>query len=136
MVNSQNLFERDPFAMKVILMVEDDPDFSKVLKGMIEIFISYQVIHTNNASQALEVVQGVQPDLFLFDYRLPEIDGLELYHRLHASPQFANIPVLFLSAMAPKDLFEKEHLPYMRKPFEMDDLFQKIDRLLISGQAV
>jgi len=132
MANHQRLSERDPFAIKVILMVEDDPDLSEVLKGMIEMFVSYQVVYAANASQALDIMQSVQPDLFLFDYRLPDIDGFELYQRLHASQEFANIPVLFLSANAPKDLFEEQHLPYICKPFQMDDFFQKIDWLLIS----
>ncbi|HEX7736910.1 MAG TPA: response regulator [Ktedonobacteraceae bacterium] len=130
MANLPELAERDPFATKVILMVEDDPDLSKMLKGMLEIFVSYQVIHAADASQALNIVQSVQPDLFLFDYRLPDIDGLELYQKLHDSKEFATIPVLFLSAHAPKDLLEKRHLPYMSKPFEIDALLQKVDRLL------
>jgi len=136
MADSQGLSEQDPFAVKVILMVEDDPDLSTMLKGMIEIFVSYQVMHAANASQALNIIQSMQPDLFLFDYRLPDIDGLELYQRLHASKEFANIPVLFLSAIAPKDLFENQHLPYISKPFEIDDLLQEIDRLLVSRQAI
>jgi DNA-binding response OmpR family regulator len=130
MADLQGLSERDPFVIKVILLVEDDPDLSEMLKGMIEIFVSYRVMHATNASQALDIMQSVQPDLFLFDYRLPDIDGLVLYQKLHASHAFAHIPVLFLSAIAPKSLFEKQHLPSMVKPFEMDDLLQKIDRLL------
>lgn len=134
MADLQGISEHDPFAMKVILLVEDDPDLSAMLKGMIGMFVSYRVIHAADASQALDLMHSVQPDLFLFDYRLPDRDGFELYQRLHASQAFANVPVLFLSAHAPKDLFEENHLPYMSKPFQMDDLLQKIDRLLISSR--
>lgn len=136
MANLPGASERDPFAMKVILMVEDDPNLSETLKVIIGMFVSYQVIHAADAFQALNIMQSVQPDLFLFDYRLPGMNGLELYQKLHASKDLTNIPVLFLSAVAPKDLFEKQDLPFMGKPFDMDDLLQKIDRLLTSRQAV
>lgn len=128
--------EYDPFATKVILLVEDDPELSEVLEGMIGMFVSYQVVSASNAFQALHVMRNVQPDLFLFDYQLPDVNGLELYQRLHARQTFADIPVLFVSAIAPKELFETQHLPYIGKPFEMDDLLQKISRLLTYGQTV
>lgn len=136
MKNLQKTPERDPFATKVILLVEDDPALSEVLEGIIGMFVSYQVVSASNAFQALNKIRNVQPDLFLFDYQLPGINGLELYQRLHAQQIFANIPVLFVSAVAPKEIFEKQRLPYIGKPFEMDDLLQKISRLLTYGQAV
>ncbi len=115
---------------KVILVVEDDLDVSSMLKGVIEDFVPYRVVLANNAFQALHIMRSVLPDLFLFDYKLPGIDGLELYQRLHAYKEFANIPVLFLSAVAPKYLFEKQHLSFVGKPFEMEDLLKKINVLL------
>ncbi len=130
MADLQDVFKQDPFTIKTILVVEDDLEVSEMLKSILEIFAPYQVMHATNAFQALHIMRNVQPDLFLFDYRLPGIDGLELYQRLHAYKAFAHIPVLFLSAVAPRDLLEKQHLPSMGKPFEMEDLLHKIDKLL------
>jgi CheY-like chemotaxis protein len=134
MKNFPTISERKPFAKKVILLVEDDSMLTEMLEGILEIFASYQVVSASNAFQALHFMRRVHPDLFLFDYQLPAINGLEFYRRLHAQQAFANIPVLFVSAVAPKEIFEEEHLPYIGKPFEMDDLLQKISELLTSGQ--
>jgi len=126
--------EQDPFATKVILLVEDDLLLSEFLAGMIGMFVSYEVVSANNAFQALSLTKDVRPDLFLFDYQLPGINGLELYQQLHSQPTFAKIPVLFVSAVAPKEAFEKQHLPYIGKPFDMDDLLYKISWLVTHGQ--
>ncbi len=130
MVARQELVEQDSFSTSVILVVEDDLDISLMLKSILEGFGLYRVILTANGFQAIELMRSVQPDLFLFDYQLPGIDGLELYQQLHAHRAFATIPVLFLSANAPKDAFEKQHLFCLSKPFDLEDLLQKVDMLL------
>ena len=130
MVACQEMVAKDPFATSIILVVDDDPDISLMLKNILEDFGSYQVILAANGFHAFDLLRSVQPDLFLFDYLLPGIDGLELYQRLHAERAFATIPVLFLSANAPKEAFEKQHLFYLSKPFEVEDLLQKVDMLL------
>ena len=38
------------------------------------------------------------PDAILMDIRLPDIDGIEVCHRLRDDPTLAHIPVIFLSA--------------------------------------
>jgi len=122
--------EQGPVATNVILVVEDDREIASMLQSILEDLGSYLVILATTASQALTTTSEIRPDLFLFDYRLPDLDGLELYHQLHARKLFAHVPVLFLSAYAPGDLFEKEHLPCMNKPFDLPDLQQKIEALL------
>lgn len=122
--------EQTSVASRVILVVEDDPDICLLLKSIIEEEGPYQVMLARNGLQAADMMKRTRPDLFLFDYQLPIIDGLELYQRLHAIREFVAIPVLFISAYAPKDVFEKEHLPYMRKPFRVDELLQQVEMLL------
>lgn len=123
--------EQGSIAPNVILVVEDDLEIASMLQSVLEDLGSYLVILATNASQALNTTSEIRPDLFLFDYRLPDLDGLELYRQLHARKLLANVPVLFLSAYAPRDLFEKEHLSYMNKPFDVQDLQQKIEAILM-----
>lgn len=130
MADFQEARKWDLLSVKTVLVVDDDPEISKTLKGIIEEFEVCQVVLAANGFQALNIVRGVKPDLFLFDYRLPGMDGIELYHRLHSDREFAKIPVLFLSANASREVFEKDHLPYISKPFELEDLLQKIEALL------
>lgn len=121
---------RDPLATKFILVVDDDEGILETLKYILNDAGNFYVITATNGFQALNIVEGVRPDFFLFDYQLPDMNGIELYHRIHADRKFANVPVLFLSANASKAIFEELRLPYLSKPFELQDLLQKIEDLL------
>ncbi len=130
MVAFQEVGKRDLFATKSILVVEDDLELATMLKNIIEECGGKQVILAANGFHALEILQSMKPDCFLFDYHLPGIDGIKLYQLLHSNRAFAHIPVLFLSAHAAKEVFEAHHLSYLSKPFEVEDFLQKIEALL------
>lgn len=87
-------------------------------------------MHGANGFQALSLVRSTKPDLFVLDHHLPGMDGLDLSHRLHADRAYADIPVLFLSSDALRTLFEREHLAFIGKPFEVEDLLRQIEALL------
>lgn len=126
----QALTPMDISNKKRILVVEDDPTISEMLQGIIEEWGGYQAIVATDGSQALSLLNSAKPDLLLVDYHLPGMNGLDLYHRLHAECAWAAVPVLFLSAIASETIFEQEHLAFIRKPFELEDLLLKIEALL------
>ena len=52
----------------------------------------------DDGQSALEVVEKTIPDLILMDVMMPEMDGYEACKRLKSNPEFADIPVIFLTA--------------------------------------
>lgn len=120
----------NPSNRKRILVVEDDLTLSQVVKGIIEELTGHQVMLAANGFQVLSLVRSTKPDLLVLDYYLPGMDGLDLYHRLHADRAYADIPVLFLSSDALRAVFEREHLAFLGKPFEVEDLLRQIATLL------
>lgn len=126
----QEVFQQDPYAIKSILVVDDDLDFSLMVKMLLETFEPCWVILAANGYQALDIVRNVAPDLFLLDYRLPGMNGMELYHLLHANGELSDVPVLFVSAHASKETFEEHDLFYLGKPFEINEFLQKVEVLL------
>jgi CheY-like chemotaxis protein len=77
-------------------------------------------------------VKKLVPDLFLLDYQLPDINGLELADRLQATEALKHIPILLMSANLPKQEAEKRQIAFLEKPFGMDELLQTIEKLLVS----
>ena len=79
-----------------ILVVDDDPTslhlIAEILDGK-----GFSVTYATNGADALELVEE-QPELMLLDLHLPDMDGFEVCRRLKAQPQFAAIPVMFLTA--------------------------------------
>ena len=120
---------------KTILIVEDDEDLGALLLEAMqqESFyggITYRTLLAIDGLEALEIIEDTLPDLFLLDYYLPRINGLDLYDRLHAIEILAHVPTIFMSANPPFKELQKRHLLSIRKPFNLRELLLTIEHLL------
>jgi CheY-like chemotaxis protein len=75
-------------------------------------------------------VRENKPDLLLLDYQLPGMDGLELYDRLQASTEAADIPTIMMSADLPLREARERKITCLTKPFALDDLLHTIEQFL------
>lgn len=86
---------------KTILIVEDDPSNSEVLKLLLPLETICQTACFSSGSEVLanvDMIQSSHPALFLLDYHLPDMTALDLYERLQAIEGLQNVPTLILSA--------------------------------------
>ncbi len=116
--------------MKTILVVEDDADVGDFLVRAILLESPYQAKLVSDGFQALKTVRSLKPNLFLLDYQLPSMNGIELYDRLHAIKELADIPAIVFSANPPLQKVRDRKLVCLKKPVELDDLLHTIDELL------
>ena len=91
---------------------------------------SYNTILATDAYRALSMVRNIKPSLFLLDYMLPQMDGIELYDRLHSEGGLEDVPTLFMSVVPPIKALMKRRISYIEKPFELDEFLRKINELL------
>ncbi len=118
-----------------ILLVEDDVSVSEVLTQYIELATPYTVLAAPDAAQAFQMIDATPPSLFLLDYQLPEMNGLELADRLHAIKELEAVPTLMISANSPsRQAMQQRHITFLRKPFDLSEVLEAIDQLL-SPQA-
>lgn len=123
--------EKQPnFNVKTILLVEDDESIGEVLQQAIRQETPYFVIYAANAFDAIQLAKEIKPHLFILDYQLPNLDGLALYDRLHAMAEFAEVPVLMMSALLPRAELAKRDIVGMSKPIELDDFLLAIEKLI------
>src|SRR5437763_12562375 len=96
---------------KTILIIEDDTAIGSFLVEAIEQETAHQALLATDGYQALKIVDDIKPGLFLIDYSLPYLNGLELYDRLHTTKKLEHVPALMLSASCPgkKRKSEKFH---------------------------
>jgi len=79
------------------LLVDDSPEFLKSVARFLAAQSRVDVIgQAHSASEALEIVPRLQPDLVLMDLRLPGLNGLEAAGRLKASVQPPRVVILTL----------------------------------------
>jgi CheY-like chemotaxis protein len=114
----------------LILVIEDDENIGEIIVQAVLSETPYQAVRAPDGSQALELVQGIKPQLFLIDYWLPGMNGLELYDYLHSKEEFQAIPAILMSANAPVQELRKRDLYYLKKPFELEELLQVIDQFV------
>jgi DNA-binding response OmpR family regulator len=121
---------RDYNSTKTILIVEDDAGVGAFLVQAFAQETSYRAVLVADGLQALNVVHLLKPSLFILDYQLPFLNGIELYDRLHAMKELERTPAIIMSANLPAGEVKKRHLINLRKPFELDDLLNTVEKTL------
>lgn len=127
---------------KKILLVEDNTFNQIVATDTIKDLIKgIHVAVTSNGKEAIEELKKNQYDLVIMDIQMPEMDGYEAtkYIRQHFHRPVNNIPILAMTANVIKEEIEKcfdsGMNAYIAKPFDPEDLLNKISQLLIKKNA-
>ena len=82
---------------KKILIVDNDPELTDVLKIAVETLGVFSVQTENDPSRAVAVAKEFLPDLILMDIKMPGLDGADVAIQLQAEPALSETPIVFLS---------------------------------------
>jgi CheY-like chemotaxis protein len=115
---------------KTILIVEDDPSIGEFFVEAITEENRHVALLVTSGFEALEIIKEVTPDLFLLDYHLPQMNGIELYDRLHATKGLERVPTIMTSAGVLEHNFQNRHIVGISKPVELNKLLDLIEELL------
>ncbi|OUS72960.1 hypothetical protein B1748_23405 [Paenibacillus sp. MY03] len=120
-----------------IMIVEDDPDLSELIRLYLE-QAGYDVIKTDQGLHAvIECKKENPPDLILLDIMLPDINGIEVCRMLR---EHSNVPIVFISSKQEAEVMvrglEWGGDDYVLKPFHPNVLVAKVKALLrrVKGQ--
>jgi putative two-component system response regulator len=121
-----------------LLIVDDEPMNLSVLAQQLR--PTYRVRAASNGEAALRIARtDPKPELILLDVMMPGLDGYQVLERLRADPATAEIPVLFLTAMAdPED--EERGLArgaadYIAKPIRPKVVHARVRTQLVAKRA-
>ncbi|MBN2331778.1 MAG: response regulator [Deltaproteobacteria bacterium] len=84
---------------KKILVVDDEPDFSSIVKTNLEAE-GFAVDVAYNGVEGLAKVKADPPDAIVLDVMMPEKDGYQVCAELKADAKYADIPIVMLTAVA------------------------------------
>lgn len=115
---------------KKVMIADDDPGILDAVEAMLE-FGGYQVSSTPNGATLLDIRENF-PDLLLLDIWMPGTDGRDVCKYLKAQERSKNMPIIMISASTELEKSAKEAGAddFLEKPFDMDELLQKIDYYL------
>jgi signal transduction histidine kinase/DNA-binding response OmpR family regulator len=115
---------------RLLLVVEDDPGFAKLLAELGR-ERGFKVVVATRGVDALATARDLRPDAITFDVGLPDFDGWRLLDRLKDEPDTRHIPVFLISAVeAPERGLRSGAVGFLPKPVERDQLDSALDRLV------
>ena len=117
-----------------ILVVEDNPLFSKTLKAVLE-GDGFHVTAVDNAEEVFGQAKSRQPHLILMDVVLGNASGIKLCQELKASPYTTAIPIVLLSGALTDEEFQIQGFgegadDYLVKPISNELLLAKVKAVL------
>jgi CheY-like chemotaxis protein len=80
-----------------ILVVDDDREFSILVRTILETTQSYIVREENRAEQAMAAAEEFNPDLILMDIMMPGTDGGDVASLIKGNPRFSDVPIVFVT---------------------------------------
>ncbi|MCA8938555.1 MAG: response regulator [Planctomycetes bacterium] len=121
-----------------ILIVDDNQSVLDIVRALLA--RNGYVIHAAlSAEQALETLNQHRIDVIVSDIMMPETDGYEFVRKLKDTPKWAEIPIIFLSALdSMEDQFEgflTGAEAYLTKPFKASELVNHVARALAKREG-
>jgi two-component system NtrC family sensor kinase len=112
------------------LAVDDTPENLRLLTNLLREY-GYKVRPVPNGRMALSVIEMSAPDLILLDIMMPDLNGYEVCSKLKQSPEYAHIPVIFISAIDDMNdkikAFEVGGVDYITKPFQVEEVLARVE---------
>lgn len=114
---------------KVVLIVEDDPAFARLLLGFIR-DRHYKGIVAHSGNYALSYARNYKPDAIILDMKLPVMSGTEVLKQLKSDPALRHIPVQIISGFdMRRQGLELGAFDYVKKPISKDDFQAAFDKI-------
>ena len=116
--------------MPKVMIVDDDRNTVKLLQTLLELD-GFVVVVTGRGADVLPAANEAKPDIFLMDYHLADMDGVDVVRELRKTEPFTKTPIVMASGLDVEDEAKAAGVDhFMIKPFEPSDLAPLFNRLL------
>lgn len=123
------------FAPKIILLVDDDPLYLKMVRSWLA--DKYEVRTVKSGNQALAYLEGHRADLILLDFEMKEMNGSQVLMHLKENPTTSEIPVIFLTGKSGQELTQEEQINgavgYLSKTMDRDSIEKALENYFSYG---
>jgi len=124
---------------KKVLIIDDEPTFTRMVKLNLEKTGKFEVAEENDATRAITTAQSFKPDLVLLDVVMPGCDGGEVLAQIRGDGGLAKVPVIFLTATMSPDAMKARSgtiagYPVLVKPIEAKQLVKQVEKTLAGAR--
>ena len=114
------------------LVVEDNEELLNLMKHLLK--KRYNVLTAKNGKQALRIIQREELDIVISDVMMPVMDGIELTRLIKNDKNYAQLPVILLTAKTQEEDKNKGYEmgadDYITKPFNLNDLMLRVENII------
>ena len=132
---SEDFDEEKDYSM---LIVEDNHELLELMRKLFA--QQYNVYIARNGKQALNTIYKRELDIVITDVMMPVMDGIELTRKIKDSDDYAQLPVVMLTAKTTDEDknvgYETGADAYITKPFRMGDLQLRIDNIIRNRERI
>jgi len=111
------------------LVVDDSSTMRKVLKSIL-IGAGFEVVEAESGSDALECLKQSCADVALFDWNMPEMNGIELLGKVRSDHRYDNLKIMMVTTESEQSEVERALREganeYIMKPFTKDSFLNKL----------
>lgn len=126
---------------KTIVIVEDDQTLAEMTSVLLA-KENYHAIWFSSGADCLDFLRNHPCDLIILDFRLPDMDGLQLIKKIKEDPDFtevSGVPVIVLTAYLSADEVKKDLMKagvnaFLHKPFGSSELIDVIDNIFLTNE--
>ncbi len=116
-----------------IMLVDDSGTMRKIEKMSLAKIGHDQVTEAVNGVDALAKLKEGAPDLFLVDWNMPEMNGLQFVGALRGMAEFKSVPIIMLTTVNTQDeimaVMKAGANDFLNKPFTPEALQEKIAKV-------
>jgi signal transduction histidine kinase len=113
-----------------IMIVDDEPINIRVVCKYLKDAGFQNFLTTSDSRQAIPTLHREDPDVLLLDLVMPEISGLEILRTIRAERQFAQLPVIILTALEDRAVkaaaLQLRATDFLTKPVDPADLVPRV----------
>jgi CheY-like chemotaxis protein len=125
------VFDSTAKGKRRILIVDDDPNNSHLVKILLERSGPYLVQEENHDTDAYQTARSFKPDLILLDIAMQALDGGEIAQQIQADAELHDTPIIFLTGLVTKTEAKSGlHIdghPVLAKPISIPELIETIE---------
>lgn len=116
----------------LVLVVEDNIEMNRYICQILA--KEFRVIPAYNGKEGLALTRKFNPNLIITDFMMPEVNGQQMISEIRAQPEFANTPIIVLSAKADEEfrikMLNEGSDDYLIKPFSAKELIARSRNLI------
>ncbi len=121
--------------IKKILIVEDEPSYSKLLHEELG-SIGYKIIEANNGKEGLIAANAEFPDIIVLDIKMPVMNGMDMLAEIRKSEYGKSVKAIVLTNLEPNDeiiqkvVRDKPTYYLIKSDIQLNQLIEKIKEIL------